>query len=175
MSNNPYQSPSSFQTPEYSGGGMPNPALESKVSGPATGLVVYGVISAFMAFVNVVLCVLTIFGANPFTNDQQKQFEQMQGQVPAEQAEFVKIMATVSNLFSGPVGAVTNSAVLAVSIFTILAANKMKKFQGHTSAMVFSVLACIPCTSGCCILGIPIGIWSIIVLVNADVKAAFRS
>jgi cobalamin synthase len=154
---------------------MPNPMLESKINGPATGLIVYGVISAILAFGNAALCVLTIFGANPMANNQQQQFEEMQGQMPAEQAEFVKTMATVSNMFSGPIGAVTNTAVLIVGIFTVLAAMKMKKFQGHTGALVFSVLACIPCTSGCCLLGLPIGIWAIVVLVNSEVKAAFTS
>jgi hypothetical protein len=31
----------------------------------------------------------------------------------------------------------------------------------------------IPCVSGCCFLGIPIGIWAIITLGNPDVKVAF--
>ncbi len=175
MSNNPYQSPSSFQTPEYSGGGMPNPVVESKVSGPATALIVYGVISAILAFGSASLSVLQIFGMNPIANNQQQQMEQMQGQMKAEEAEMLNNITNISNMVGGPIGAVTNTAVMIVGIFTVLAANKMKKLQGHTGAMVFSVLACIPCTSGCCLLGLPIGIWAIIVLVNADVKAAFTS
>lgn len=174
MSNNPYQSPSSFQTPEYSGG-MPNPVLESKVNGPATGLVIYGVISSFLAFISAALAVLQIFGMNPIANNQQRQMEQMQGQMQGEEAEMLKNITNISNAVGGPIGAVTHTAVMIVGIFTVLAANKMKKFQGHTGAMVFSVLACIPCTSGCCLLGLPIGIWAIVVLVNADVKAAFTS
>ena len=154
---------------------MPNPALQSKVNGQATGLIVYGVISAIMAFGYAVLCVLTIFEMNPIAKNQQKQFQEMQEQMQPDQAEFVKMIANISNIFSGPVGAVTNTALLVVSIFTVLAANKMKKFQGHTGAMVFSVLACVPCTSGCCYLGLPIGIWAIIVLVNSEVKAAFTT
>jgi hypothetical protein len=175
MSNNPYQSPSGFQTPEYSGGGMPNPALESKVRGPATGLIVYGVISAIVAFGYASMSVLQIFGMNPIANNQQQQMQEMQGQMKAEEAEMLQNIMKISNTIGGPVGAVMHSIQLILGIFTVLSANKMKKFQGRTSAMVFSVLACIPCTSGCCILGLPIGIWSIIVLVNADVKAAFRS
>lgn len=169
MSNNPYQ------TPEYSGGGMPNPALESKVRGPATGLIVFGVISAILAFASASMSVLQIFGMNPIANNQQQQMEQMQGQMKAEEAEVFKNIMNVSNMLGGPIGAVMHTAQMIVAIFTILAANKMKKFQGHTGAMVFSVLACIPCLSGCCVLGLPIGIWSIIVLVNAEVKAAFTS
>jgi hypothetical protein len=37
-----------------------------------------------------------------------------------------------------------------------------------------TILVMIPCLSPCCILGIPIGIWGLIVLMDPNVKAAFR-
>jgi hypothetical protein len=49
---------------------------------------------------------------------------------------------------------------------------KMKDLQGYGLAMTAAILCLIPCFSICC-LGIPFGIWALIVLLNADVKAAF--
>ena len=38
-----------------------------------------------------------------------------------------------------------------------------------------SILAVIPCLSPCFILGIPFGIWALVVINQADVKEAFHS
>jgi len=58
------------------------------------------------------------------------------------------------------------------SVFLIWAAMGMMKLRGHTAALVASVIAMIPCW-GCCCLGLPVGIWALIVLLNPEVKAAF--
>src|SRR5262249_52432082 len=58
--------------------------------------------------------------------------------------------------------------------FIIFGALKMMKLQSWGIALAASILAIIPCTSPCCCTGLPIGIWAIVVLVNSDVKAAFR-
>jgi hypothetical protein len=42
-------------------------------------------------------------------------------------------------------------------------------------AVIASVAAMLPCTvSCCCILGLPVGIWSLVVLMKPEVKQAFR-
>ena len=41
-------------------------------------------------------------------------------------------------------------------------------------AMTGSIIAVIPCLSPCCILGIPFGIWALVVLNDESVKAGFR-
>jgi len=52
---------------------------------------------------------------------------------------------------------------------------KMKNLQNYSLAMSSSIIAMIPCLSPCCCLGLPIGIWGLVVLSDANVKAAFRS
>lgn len=37
-----------------------------------------------------------------------------------------------------------------------------------------AILAMIPCVSPCCLLGLPLGIWALIVLLKPEVKAAFQ-
>lgn len=51
---------------------------------------------------------------------------------------------------------------------------KMKNLQGYPFAIAASIIAIIPCFNCCYCLGIPLGIWSLIVLNKADVKPAFR-
>jgi len=62
------------------------------------------------------------------------------------------------------------------SIFIFLGGIKMRALQGYGIAMTGSIMAIIPlCTNYCCCTSMPFGIWALVVLMNADVKAAFRS
>jgi len=51
----------------------------------------------------------------------------------------------------------------------------MVRLRGYGSAMVAAVLALIPVCSPCFVLGIPFGIWAIIILMRADVRARFQT
>ena len=62
---------------------------------------------------------------------------------------------------------------LAVSGFVAYAGWQMRQMQGWGLAMAGAIVAMIPCISPCCLLGIPIGIWAILVLIDDEVKQAF--
>ncbi len=50
----------------------------------------------------------------------------------------------------------------------------MVKFKSYTFAMVGSIAAVIPMLSACCLLGIPFGIWGIVVLTGSGAKDVFQ-
>jgi hypothetical protein len=50
----------------------------------------------------------------------------------------------------------------------------MKKLESYGLAMAASIIAMIPCVSPCCLLGLPIGIWALVVLMKPEVKSAFH-
>src|SRR5262249_10139728 len=66
--------------------------------------------------------------------------------------------------------------LLAAAIVPLIAGIRMRKLQGYGLAMTGSILALFPCVSlGCCLIIGPVaGIWSLVALSNADVKAAFH-
>ncbi len=72
----------------------------------------------------------------------------------------------------GSVGAVFTTIG---SLVTVLGAARMRAAKGRGLALTGSILAMIPCFTSCCLAGLPIGIWAIVVLSNADVKAAFEA
>jgi len=51
---------------------------------------------------------------------------------------------------------------------------KMKQLQNYPLAMTTALLAIVPCTSPCCVLSIPFGIWALVVLTDPAVKNAFH-
>jgi hypothetical protein len=50
----------------------------------------------------------------------------------------------------------------------------MLRLRGYRNAMVAAVLAVIPVCSPCFVLGVPFGIWAIIVLMRVEVRAMFQ-
>jgi hypothetical protein len=80
----------------------------------------------------------------------------------------------MSNMFSGAVGIVGGIIGIAVGLVILVGAMKMKKLENYGFAMAASIIAMIPCFSPCCLLGLPIGIWALVVLSKPEVKSAFH-
>jgi hypothetical protein len=58
---------------------------------------------------------------------------------------------------------------------TVFGGLKMKNLENYGLAVAASIITLIPCFGSCCCLfGIPVGIWSLIVLNKPEVKSAFR-
>jgi hypothetical protein len=63
---------------------------------------------------------------------------------------------------------------LAVGGLIIAAGVKMRALKSYGLAMAGAILSCVPCCVGlCCLPGLPIGIWALVVLMNDDVKRSF--
>jgi len=64
---------------------------------------------------------------------------------------------------------------IAISIFLLIAATRMKRLENYGLALAGAIVAAIPCTAPCCLVGVGFGIWALVVLCDANVKSAFRS
>jgi hypothetical protein len=62
-----------------------------------------------------------------------------------------------------------------LQILVIFGAYHMMSLQNRTLAFSASVISCIPCLTACCVLGIPFGIWALVVINDSAVKQHFRS
>ena len=126
-----------------------------RVRGPAVGLIVTAVLG-FVA--NVFGLILNLFAAGLGTAAARTN------------PEFERLFS----MFSGTVGVVSSLVGIVVSALVLYGALKMKKLEKHGWAITASILALIPCTSPCCLAGIPIGIWALVVLSKPEVKQAFN-
>jgi hypothetical protein len=76
---------------------------------------------------------------------------------------------------AGPVGIFFALLSVALGGLIFFGGMKMKNLENHGLAMAAAIIAIIPCFSGCCcIIGLPAGIWSLVLLFKPEVKAAFR-
>ncbi len=76
----------------------------------------------------------------------------------------------VANLLSGVVGAVLG---ICWGGIILVGALKMKNLESHGYAMAGAITALVPCNL-CWLLGIPFGIWALIVINRPEVREAFR-
>ncbi len=152
----PPQPPTAPPPPPASQGPPPpyGPPPAQRVSGPAIGLIVTAVVGGILAVFSLVWHLA--FGTAAGLGNLGGEYDRFSG------------------LFSGTIGVVSAAIGLVLAAFIVYAALEMRKLQSWTLVMIASILAMIPCISPCCIIGIPIGIWSLVVLTKPEVKAAFR-
>ena len=62
---------------------------------------------------------------------------------------------------------------LIINGLTFLGALKMRSLQSYGLAMTGAIAALVPCCGPCICIGIPLGIWALVVLRKPEVRAAF--
>lgn len=127
-------------------------AMEA-VSGPATALLVVGIIDIVLG----ILCVLIYLGLSLLAR----------GAPPAMAGQQRDLMSSVvMGIFLG-IGTIIFGSIITMG------ASKMKKLTSYGLAMTACILAMMPFVN-CCLLGLPFGIWALTVLNKPEVKDAFR-
>ncbi|GIX49851.1 MAG: hypothetical protein KatS3mg132_045 [Limisphaera sp.] len=131
------------------------PVAASKVSGPAIGLLITAGLGGLM---NLITLVSLAAG--------KRSFMLPHAEIPPEVAEFMEKFGSSLSMISGLLG-------LVLAALVAYGAWQMLKIRSFGWALTAAILAVIPCTSPCCLLGLPIGIWALIVLYRPEVQAAF--
>lgn len=63
--------------------------------------------------------------------------------------------------------------LIVASAFVLYGAIKMKNLRDYGIARAAAIVAMIPMLGPCCILGIPFGIWALVVLLKPEVRQSF--
>ena len=129
-----------------------SPGAAEMVNGPAVGLIVTAVLGLVA---QVLSLIFNLAGASILAS----------ARLPKE---------AFTNMFSGALGVAAGVLGIAVGVVILVGALKMKKLENYGFAMAASIIAMIPCFSPCCLLGLPIGIWALVVLSKPEVKSAFH-
>lgn len=139
--------------------GLGRAEIERKVSGPATALLVTAIIGILLAVAGIAMSLLGMGMAGLGGG-----MEGFGGQ---------EVPSWLVPMMSGTFQLVGNLIGIAIGCLILFAALQMKKLKNWGLAMAGSVVAMIPCLSPCCVLGLPFGIWALVVLLKPEVKASF--
>ena len=80
----------------------------------------------------------------------------------------------IINMMGGGLGIIQNIIGGIGGVVVLMGALKMQRLQNYSFVFTASILAMLPCLSPCCVLGLPFGIWALVTLNKAEVKAAFQ-
>ena len=156
----PVPAPTPGPTPFPTGGGSREAAL-SVVKGPAIALIITAVLGIGIFFIGAISNFLgsaMIHQPTPPAN------------LPPEWQSFYQSM----NNMRGPGAGVVDLFFAAMNGFVLFGAIKMLRLESRTLVTVACIIAMLPVTiSCCCLLGLPFGIWGLVVLNKPDVKSHF--
>ncbi|MDX1997264.1 MAG: hypothetical protein SF066_06060 [Thermoanaerobaculia bacterium] len=144
------------------GGYMPPPPMNSgnvhaKVQPAAIGLMIAGGVGILLGLFSLLSSVL---GLGAWTMPD----------LGGDNEQFARLLQSSTGAF----GMIMNVLGLAVCAFVIWSGLQMKSLKGWQMCMAGSIAAMIPCF-GCYLIGIPMGIWALVVLLKPEVKAAFTA
>lgn len=128
------------------------------VTGPAIGLMVTAALGILASLVGIAMNVLGV------SMSSMQNFN-----ASGQNAEMMRVM----QMFAGTMGIVIRIIGILVGVFIFYGALKMKKLENYSICMGASIVAMIPCISPCCLIGLPIGIWALVVLNKPEVKSSF--
>jgi predicted Zn finger-like uncharacterized protein len=129
-------------------------SAESAVTGPAIAMMIAAVLGLACNLGYLVFRVIVLV-----TLDRQM----VQNNTPGFQASYTfGLTSTIAGSLLGMV----------LCALTVFGAAKMKNLSGYGWALTASILSLLPC-NWCCLLGLPFGIWGLVVLNYPEVKDAF--
>lgn len=130
--------------------------------GPGIAMLVVGLLGiAATAFY---LVVFAQFDAQ----EMQNMLKQQQPDMPQEQVEMT------AQFMTGATARTFHGIFLGIDVLIVLGGIALLTRRLYALAVVASILAMINVDGCCCLLGLPVGIWSLLALMRPDVSAAFR-
>jgi hypothetical protein len=93
-------------------------------------------------------------------------------QVDPNAPEFVR---QIQQSAVGPVATATQGGFALLNLFIIMCGVQMMRLQSWGMSVAGSILAMVNIGSCCCALGIPVGIWSLTVLMSPDIISMFSA
>ena len=143
----------------------------AKVATPGLFLLLAGILGLVMEIASVGVMVtkptllydffVDIIEKGPAGPEKQKQLDDMKKQQDGMRLD------SPTNIVSVAIGTI-------LCLLTTIGAIKMRSGSGYGLALTGAITAIIP-IGGCCCVSVPIGIWALVVLMNADVKKGFAA
>ncbi len=129
------------------------PVASDQVSAPSVGLLITGILGGVLSFMGLIASLFETGIESIKTHD---------------------FFGGYARIAEGAAGVAFCFVGLLVAGFIIYASLKMKELTQWSLCIAASIIAMIPCISPCCIVGLPIGIWCLVVLTKPEVKTAFH-
>ena len=139
----------------------PSSAAKDAVNLPSIFIIILGALSAVMALMGAM--------GGGMSGQQLQLIEQMMRDMQPEQQKLVRELMSMSQSMRIP------QLILGLGCagFMIFGGLQMRNLKSWGLVLAADIVTLVPCTNCCYCLGIPLGIWALIVLNKPEVKSAF--
>jgi hypothetical protein len=155
---------------DETGGHEVQPATGSKITVPGVLMIVTGVVNLLVALVG--------FGVGfTFQHMPREEFIKAYMQQNPEQRKQLEEQGwSIDDLLNIYVRGGYGVGAVGVlgGLLALIGGVCMLARKARGLAILCALVTALPVTSPCCLFGLPVGIWSLVVLLQGDVKAAFR-
>lgn len=135
-----------------------------KVNAPAVALMVTGILNLLFGVWGLVK---TAF----FPSNLQELDSQLQ---QLNNPQLVELFHKWMHMVQGPFAIAGSLFGLGLSVLILMGAIKMRSLKSYEFSMTAAIVAMLPCVTSCCLIGLPFGIWALIVLTKPEVKSHFN-
>lgn len=142
-----------------------------RIKGPATALKITGILNVLFSLWSLVKTIFFPPNLQEFNAQMQKLDAQLQ---QLNNPQFQALIQKWLHLAYGPLGIASDVLGLVLSLLILLGAAKMQSLRSYEISVTAAILALLPCLTPCCLLGLPVGIWALIVLRQPGVKSQFH-
>ncbi len=139
-------------------------AALQRVNAPAVALMVTGIL-------NLLFGVWGLMRTAFFPPNLQELDSQLQ---QINNPQLVELVHRWMHIAEGPLGIAGSLLGLILSVLILMGAIKMRSLQSYEFSMTAAIVAMLPCVTSCCLIGLPFGIWALMVLTKPDVKSHFN-
>src|SRR5262245_22337658 len=139
---------------------------------PAVLLIVVGALCMLAAVINLI----SLPGLPAQLDEMADKIENDPNMQPADKQKWKDMIGQVKDLAQGSTFWIAYAVSGLFGVVILLGGIKLLNLSGTALPVISSILAMIPCTSGCCcLLGLPAGIWALVALSRPEVKAAMAA
>lgn len=165
---NAYPPPQGYEQQPYGQQGYYDPyaaqrieMAKSMVKGPAMTLLILGGLWLAYIVIEAMRAVLQLAGVVGMPT--QEELDPFGTAPPWMTAEVAVLM-----------GLGVSTVLFIAAVLMLFGMFRMLQVRGFGLAMTGAIISMVPCMSPCCVIGIPFGIWALIVLLKPEVKYAFQ-
>ncbi len=152
QNSNPFISPNPYASPTAPLSDEPQRLVQGRVIAPAIALITLATLGLALSIFNVGWALTT---------------HQIDPRGP-------ELMQQIQKGATGPMAATVQGGFALLNLLILLGGIQMYRFRTWGLAVAASGLAIVNFGSCCCIPGLPVGIWSLIILMLPDVRTAFQ-
>jgi GYF domain 2 len=87
--------------------------------------------------------------------------------------QLVELFHKWMHMAHGPFAIAGSLLGLGLSVLILIGAIKMRSLRSYEFSMTAAIVAMLPCVTSCCLIGLPFGIWALVILSKPEVKSHF--